>query len=420
MSAFKTRLGGRETGCGKADTKMALTISKKCMAIAPSVTLAISAKAKELRAQGIDVIGFGVGEPDFDTPKYICDAAKRAIDAGCTRYTPVAGVIELRQAIVQKLKKDNGLDYQPDQIIVSNGAKHTLFTALSAIIDPGDEVLIPAPAWVSYPEMVAMTGGVPVLVQACEAQDYLVTIDQLRAALTPRTKAIIINTPNNPNGNVMPRALLKQIADFAVENALYVISDEIYEKLIYDGAEHVSIASLGDDIKAQTIVVNGVSKTYAMTGWRIGYAAGPLDVVKAMTRFQSHATSNANSIAQMAAAEALKNGEKDIAAMVAEFDARRVLMHGLINGIDGLSANKPMGAFYAMMNISRLIGKRFSGEEITGSVSFSDLLLKYAHVAVTPAKAFGADDHVRLSYAVDRKSIEEGLKRIAGFVAGLE
>ena len=337
---------------------MALTISKRCAAIAPSVTLAINAKAKEMRQQGIDVIGFGVGEPDFDTPKYICDAAKRAIDEGQTRYTPVSGTLPLRQAICKKLKKDNGLDYDPSQIIVSNGAKHSLYTALCAIIDPGDEVLIPAPAWVSYPEMVGMVDGAPVLVKADEKNDYLVTMEQLEAALTPRTKAIIINTPNNPNGNVMPRALLEKIAAFAVKNALYVISDEIYEKLIYDGEEHISIASLGDDIKAQTIVVNGVSKTYAMTGWRIGYAAGAPEVIKAMTAFQSHATSNANSIAQAAAAEALKNGEREIADMVKEFDARRILMHGLINGIDGLSANKPKGAFYAMMNISRLIGKR--------------------------------------------------------------
>ena len=399
---------------------MALSISKRCAGIAASVTLAINAKAKEMRAQGIDVIGFGVGEPDFDTPEYICRAAHRAIDEGKTRYTPVAGVLPLRQAICDKLLKDNGLRYDPEQIIVSNGAKHTLFTALSAIIDPGDEVLIPAPAWVSYPEMVGMVGGVPVLVQANEQDDYLVTIDQLAAALSPRTKAIIINTPNNPNGNVMPRALLSEIAAFAVKNALYVISDEIYEKLIYDGAEHVSIASLGEDIKAQTIVVNGVSKTYAMTGWRIGYAAGPLDVIKAMTRFQSHATSNANSIAQAAAAEALKNGEKEIAAMVSKFDARRILMNDMINAIDGLSANRPKGAFYAMVNISKLIGKRCDGVEITGSVAFSDLLLEKARVAVTPAKAFGADDHVRLSYATTRENIKEGLRRIAEFVKELE
>ena len=399
---------------------MALTVSKRCMAIAPSVTLAIDTKAKEMRAQGVDVIGFGVGEPDFDTPEYICEAAKRAIDAGQTRYTPVAGTLALRQAISDKLKKDNGLDYDPTEIIVSNGAKQSLYVALAAIIDPGDEVLIPAPAWVSYPEMVGMVGGVPVLVQADEKNDYLVTIDQLRAAVTPRTKALILNSPNNPNGNVCPRGLLEEIAALAVEKGLFVIADEIYEKLIYEGEKHVSIASLGDQIKAQTILVNGVSKTYAMTGWRIGYAAGPIDVIKAMTRFQSHATSNANSIAQAAAAAALKNGEEEIAAMVAEFDARRVLMDRLVNSIDGLSANRPKGAFYTMINISRIIGKKYKGVVIDGSTTFSDLLLEAAKVAVTPAKAFGADDHVRVSYATSRENIEEGMRRVAAFLGELE
>ena len=399
---------------------MALTVSKRCMAIAPSVTLAINAKAKEMRAKGIDVIGFGVGEPDFDTPEYICEAAKRAIDEGQTRYTPVAGTAELRRAIAAKLKKDNCLDYDPADIIVSNGAKQSLYNALCAILDPGDEVLIPAPAWVSYPEMVAMADGKPVLVQADEDNSFLVTIEQLRAAVTPRTKAIIINTPNNPNGNVCPRELLEEIAALAVEKQLFVISDEIYEKLIYDGAQHVSIASLNDRIKAQTIVVNGVSKTYAMTGWRIGYAAGPSDVIKAMVRFQSHATSNANSIAQAAAAEALKNGEKQIKAMVEEFDARRVMMDRLINGVKGLSANRPVGAFYTMVNISGVLGKRYQGRLIEDSTSFSDMLLEAVNVAVTPGKAFGSDDHVRMSYATSRENIAEGVRRIESFIAQLQ
>lgn len=398
---------------------MALTVSKRCAKIAPSVTLAIDTKAKEMKAQGIDVIAFGVGEPDFDTPQYIRDAAKAAIDEGKTRYTPVPGTMELRKAIAAKLKKDNGLDYLPTEIIVSNGAKHSLYNALAAIIDPGDEVLIPAPAWVSYPEMVGMVDGVPVLVNATEENDFLVTIDQLRAAVTPRTKALILNTPSNPNGNVCPRALLEQIAELAVEKQFYIIADEIYEKLIYDGLEHVSIASLGDQIKAQTILINGVSKTYAMTGWRIGYAAGPQNVIKAMTAFQSHATSNPNSIAQAAAAEALKNGEDDIRAMVKEFSARRDLMYSLINAIPGLSSMKPTGAFYAMMNISGVIGKRFNGVLIDGSAAFASALLENARVAVTPAKAFGSDVHVRLSYATSQANIREGLARIADFVARL-
>ncbi len=398
---------------------MALTISKRCMAIAPSVTLAIDTKAKEMKAQGIDVIGFGVGEPDFDTPKYICDAAKKAIDEGMTRYTAVAGTPALRQAIAAKLLKDNGLTYDPAQIIVSNGAKQSLYNALAAILDPGDEVLIPAPAWVSYPEMVRMADGVPVLVEASEENGFRVTIEQLRGAVTSRTKAIILNTPNNPTGNICPRALLEQIAALAVEKQLFVISDEIYEKLIYDGEKHVSIASLGEEIKAQTILVNGVSKSYAMTGWRIGYAVGPIDVVKAMTRFQSHATSNPNSIAQAAAAEALRNGEKEIQAMVTEFSARRDLMYELINGIDGLHVIKPEGAFYALMNISGIIGKKYEGCVIDGSSTFSEMLLETMKVAVTPGKAFGSDCHVRLSYATSREKIQEGLERIASFVAKL-
>ena len=399
---------------------MALTISKRCMAISPSVTLAIDTKAKEMRAQGIDVIGFGVGEPDFDTPLYIRQAAHKAIDEGHTRYTPVPGTLALREAIARKLSDDNGLSYDPGQIIVSNGAKQSLYNALCAIIDPGDEVLIPAPAWVSYPAMVGMAGGVPVVVLAEEDNDYLITPEKLRAAITPRTKAIIVNTPNNPNGCVCPVSLLKEIAAIAVEHELYVISDEIYEKLIYDGVKHVSIASLGEDIKAQTIVVNGVSKTYAMTGWRIGYAAGPLDVIKAMTRFQSHATSNPNAIAQEAAREALKNGEADIRAMVEEFDRRRLLMDGLINSTPGLSANLPKGAFYTMVNISKVLGKKYRGRVIDGSTAFSDMLLEAGRVAVTPAKAFGADDHVRISYATSQKNIKEGVRRIAEFLSELE
>ena len=398
---------------------MALTISKRCMAIAPSVTLAIDTKAKEMKAQGVDVIGFGVGEPDFDTPEYICKAAKEAIDAGMTRYTPVAGTMALRKAIAAKLKKDNGLDYDPTQIIASNGAKQSLYNALAAILDPGDEVLIPAPAWVSYPEMVGMVDGVPVLVEGEEKNGFLVTIEQLRAAVTPRTKAIILNSPNNPTGNVCPKKLLEQIAALAVEKQLYVISDEIYEKLIYDGNVHISIASLGEEIKSQTIVVNGVSKSYAMTGWRIGYAAGPIDVIKAMTRFQSHATSNPNSIAQAAAATALENGEKQIAAMVAEFSVRRDMTYELINGIKGLSVVKPEGAFYALVNISGVIGKKYNGRVIDGSGAFSEMLLESVKVAVTPGKAFGSDCHVRLSYATSRENIKEGLKRIADFVSAL-
>ena len=398
---------------------MPLSLSDRCLQIAPSVTFAIDSRAKALRAKGVDVVGFGVGEPDFDTPLYIRQAAQRAMDEGKTHYTPVAGTMELREQVVRKLKEDNGLDYTPDQVIVSNGAKQSLFMALCAMLNPGDEVLIPAPCWVSYPERVRMAGGVPVLVQGCEEDSFVVDAGQLEPFVSERTKALILNTPNNPNGCVYPEETLRGIAELAVSRGFYVISDEIYEKLIYDGERHVSIASFSEAIKEQTLVVNGVSKTYAMTGWRIGYAAGPKALVKAMSAFQGHATSGANSIAQAAAAEALRNGREEIAGMLAEFGRRRDLIHGLINQIDGVSARKPQGAFYVMMNISALIGKRCGDEVIDGSETFASLLLDRAHVAVVPARAFGSDEHVRLSYAVSREQIEKGIARIAGFVGSL-
>lgn len=400
--------------------KMALTISEKCRNIHPSVTLAIDARAKQLRAMGLDVIGFGAGEPDFDTPRYIKSAARDALDAGMTKYTPVAGTVELRTEIQQKLLHDNGLDYELADIIVSSGAKQCLFNALSAILDPGDEVLLPSPCWVSYPEMVRMAGGVPVMVKGDEANGFLVDADALRPHVTERTKALILNSPNNPSGSVYSRALLEGIAALAVEKQFYVISDEIYEKLIYDGEAHVSIASLGNEIRAQTIVVNGVSKSYAMTGWRIGYAAGPKAVIRAMTAFQSHSTSNPNSIAQHAAAVALTNGEKFMHDSLVEFDARRRLMHQLISEIPGLSAALPKGAFYMMLNISALIGKSLNGRAIRGSDDFAEMLLESQKVAVVPARAFGDDRYVRLSYATSRDKITLGLARIAEFVKELE
>ena len=400
--------------------KMALTISEKCRNIHPSVTLAIDARAKQLRAMGLEVIGFGAGEPDFYTPRYIKSAARDALDAGMTKYTPVAGTVELRTEIQQKLLRDNGLDYELADIIVSSGAKQCLFNALSAILDPGDEVLLPSPCWVSYPEMVRMAGGVPVMVKGDEANGFLVDADALRPHVTERTKALILNSPNNPSGSVCSRALLEGIAALAVEKQFYVISDEIYEKLIYDGEAHVSIASLGDEIRAQTIVVNGVSKSYAMTGWRIGYAAGPKAVIRAMTAFQSHSTSNPNSIAQHAAAVALTNGEKFMHDSLVEFDARRRLMHQLISEIPGLSAALPKGAFYMMLNISALIGKSLNGRAIRGSDDFAEMLLESQKVAVVPARAFGDDRYVRLSYATSRDKCTLGLARIAEFVKELE
>ena len=395
---------------------MPLGVSIKCKNIQPSVTLAIDSRAKQLRAMGLDVIGFGAGEPDFDTPKYIKDAARDALDAGLTKYTPVAGTPELKTEIQAKLMRDNKLEYELTDIVVSTGAKQCLFNALSAILDPGDEVLIPAPCWVSYPEMVAMAGGTPVLVNGREEDGFIVPAEELEKHITPKTKALILNSPNNPTGSVLGEALLREYARLAVEHAFYVLSDEIYEKLIYDGGRHVSIASLGDDIKAQTIVINGVSKSYAMTGWRIGYAAGPKNVIKAMTSFQSHTTSNANSIAQHAAAVALTNGEKFMHESFMEFTARRNLMYDMLSSIEGLKCNLPQGAFYMMLNISALIGKSVNGKVITGSDDFASALLESKMVAVVPARAFGDDRFVRLSYATTREKIIVGVGRIAEFV----
>ena len=399
---------------------MPLTLSERTLAISPSVTLAVDTQAKKLRAEGMDVIPFSVGEPDFCTPEYINDAGKFAIDAGITRYTAVGGTRDLRQKICDKLFRDNGLEYNPSQIIVSNGAKQVIYTALCAIINPGDEVLLPAPCWVSYPEMVRMAGGTPIMVQGNENNGFVVTADMLRPYVTENTKAIIMNSPSNPNGCVWRRDELEAIANLAVECGFYIISDEIYEKLIYDEEEHCSPASFGEDAKAQTIVVNGVSKSYAMTGWRIGYAAGPKNVIKAMTSFQSHASSNANSIAQYAAATALSCGDKYIKSMITEYDVRRRLMHRMINEFDGLSCKLPKGAFYIMMNLEKAIGKKYKGQLIDGSTKFAELLLNEKRVAVVPGLAFGNDHFARLSYATSRSNIVEGCKRIACFMEALE
>lgn len=398
---------------------MRLQISNRCRSISPSPTLVIDSKAKAMKKKGIDVVGFGAGEPDFDTPEYIRNAAKAALDKGMTRYTPSSGTLELRTAICEKLKRDNGLEYEPDQIVVSNGAKHSLFNICQTILDPGDEVIIPEPFWVSYPELVQIAGGVPVMVHGHEENDFLVSADDMKPYITPRTKAIILNSPNNPNGCVWPREMLEDIARLAVENQLFVISDEIYEKLVYDGEKHVSIASLGEEIKAQTFVVNGFSKAYAMTGWRLGYCAGPTNVMKAVGALQSHATSNPNSIAQYAGYVALSGGDDIIAAMVAEFDRRRKHIVSRINAIPGLSCRMPKGAFYVMMNISELIGAAQGDKVIRSSTDFAELLLENAKVAVVPGLGFGSDVHVRLSYATSMENIDRGLDRIAQFVGSL-
>lgn len=399
---------------------MSRSISRMCKAIAPSVTLSIDAKAKDMKQQGLDVVGFGAGEPDFPTPPHICDAAKEAIALGMTRYTPSEGTLALRKAICEKLQRDNGLSYTPAEIIVSNGAKHSLFTIFQAILDDGDEVLIPTPCWVSYPEMVRMAGGEPVYVETSEENDFVPSKAALREKITPRTKALIITSPSNPNGSVWPYTALEYAAGLAKEHDLFIVSDEIYEMLLYDGRRHASIASVSEDARARTFVVNGLSKAYAMTGWRIGYAAGPADVIKAMANFQSQATSNPNSIAQHAGVAALLGSQSCVTEMVAEFEHRRNYMVEHIGWIPGLSCKKPAGAFYVMLNIKPLIGRKYKGREIAGSMDFAELLLTEEKVAVVPGVAFEAEGYCRLSYAVSLDDIKKGLDRIERFVEQLE
>lgn len=391
---------------------MALELSKKGMSIEPSVTLAISAKASAMKKAGENVISFSVGEPDFNTPENIQKAGIEAITTGITKYTPASGTPEIKEAICKKFKNENGLEYKPSQIIVSNGGKHSLYNALMAILNPGDEVIFSIPYWVSYPELVMIAGGVPVKVPTKEENEFKFSSSDLEAAKTDKTKAIIINSPSNPTGSVYSKEELQDIADWAVKNNIIVISDELYEKLIYDGYEHISIASLNEDIKNLTIVVNGMAKAYAMTGWRIGYAAGDEKIIKIMSNLQSHTTSNPNSIAQYASIEGLSGSQDGIMKMKAEFDKRRKVMVDLINGIKGVSCATPKGAFYVMLNISQLLGAEVEGIKINSSVDFADLLLEKCKVAVVPGLAFGDDNYVRLSYATSVENINEGLNRV--------
>lgn len=397
-----------------------MQLSEKGLNISESLTLAISAKAKKMKEEGYDVIGFGAGEPDFDTPEYIKDAAREALDIGFTGYTSASGTGELKEAICEKFKKDNNLNYRSSQIIISNGAKHSLFNTFQAIINPGDEVIIQVPYWVSYPELVKMAGGKPVFVETDEVNNFKLEIADLKKKITKKTKAIIVNSPCNPTGSVYNESKLKSIAELAVAEDFFVVSDEIYEKIIYDGQEHISIASFGSDIKERTIVINGMSKTYAMTGWRIGYAAADEQIINIMSNIQSHSTSNPNSIAQYASVKGLKGGEDEIRKMIREYNKRREYMIETINNIDGLSCTRPRGAFYVMLNFSDLVGSKYKGNKIEGSLSFADYLLEAEKVAVVPGIAFGADNLLRLSYATSMENIAQGLERIANFTEKLE
>lgn len=393
-------------------------LSKRVRAIKPSPTLAIDAKAKALRQQGIDIISFGTGEPDFDTPDNIKEAAVSAIKSGYTKYCPVSGSPEIKKAVIDKFKRDNGLDYEPAEIIVSCGAKHSLYNIFQTIIDDGDEVIIAAPYWVSYTDMVILAGGKPVIVNTDDKNGFKMTPGALEKAITSKTKAVILNSPSNPTGSMYGFDELKAIAAVCLKHNILIISDEIYEKLVFCGAKFLSIASVSPEAKALTIVVNGVSKAFSMTGWRIGYAAGNKDIISAMAKIQSQSTSNPASISLKAAVEAL-NGKQDAVEMMrAEFEKRRNYIIERLNNMEGISCFKPDGAFYVFPNVSKLMGKTFAGKRINNDMEFADYLLEKAKIAVVPGLCFGAEGYMRLSYATSVEMIEEGMNRLQEAIKG--
>ena len=391
-------------------------LSRVASAVQASTTVAIDSKAKQMKSDGIDVVGFGAGEPDFNTPDNINMEAIRAICDGKTKYTPPAGIIPLRKAICNRLKLDCNLDYDYTQIVVASGAKHCVYVTFRALLNPGDEVIVPAPYWVSYSEMIKMAGGVPILVVAGEDQGFKATGDQIKAAITEKTKCVIINNPSNPTGALYSKQELQEIADICVENDLYIISDEIYYQLIYDNAEFVSIASLGKDVYDHTIIINGVSKSYAMTGWRIGYVAASKEIAKVMSNYLSHSTGAPSTISQWASIEALNGPQEGIEAMRQEFEKRRNYMVKRMNEIPGVSCRMPEGAFYVMMNISQLLGKTIGGASINSADDFAMAFLDQGLVAVVPSTGFGIDNFVRWSYATSMENIEEGLNRLEKFL----
>jgi aspartate aminotransferase len=388
---------------------------------APSPTLGITAKVKALKAQGKDVIGFGAGEPDFDTPDYIKQAAIDALKAGYTKYTPTSGDIDLKDAIIAKLERDNGLQYDRANIIVSCGAKHSLYNLFQALLDPGDEVIVPAPYWVSYPEQVKLAGGVPVAVETSPDENFMPSADAIKQHLTSKTRAIILNSPSNPTGGVASAEQVQDIVKVAADNNLLVVSDEIYEKLLYEGRKHLSPASLGKDAFASTITINGCSKAYSMTGWRIGYlASADKELVAAMVRIQDQSTSNPTSIAQKGAVAALKGSDESVEKMRAAFEQRRNRIVALLNAIPGVTCRMPGGAFYAFPNVSALYGRRAGEKTIDSSDALAEHLLESVGVAVVPGSGFGADAYVRLSYATSMENIERGLERMEAALRKLE
>ena len=389
-----------------------MKLSKLAKTLKPSATLAITAKAKELKTQGIDVIGFGAGEPDFDTPVNIKEQAKKSIDSGFTKYTAAGGIVELKDAIINRIKNDYELDYKRNEILVGAGAKHVLYNLFQVLIDSGDEVLIPSPYWVSYPEQVRIAGGAPVIIPGSQESNFKITKNQIEKLITDKTKAIVLNYPSNPTGTTYDKEELEGFAEIAIKNNLIIISDEIYDKIIYREEKHISFPQLGDEVKERTILVNGVSKSYSMTGWRIGYAAGNSNVISAMNNLCGQSTSNPTSISQMAAIEAFAGPQEPIQKMLIEFKERRDFITSALNEIDGVNCVIPEGAFYVFPDISNFFGKEYNGKKITNSMEISDFLLDVAKVAVVPGVEFGSDNHIRISYATSMSDIKEGMERI--------
>ena len=389
-----------------------MKLSKLAKTLKPSATLAITAKAKDLKSQGIDIIGFGAGEPDFDTPENIKSSAKISIDEGFTKYTAASGIIELKEAIRERIHSDYGIDYQNNEILVGSGAKHVLYNLFNVLVDNGDEVLIPSPYWVSYPEQVKICGGIPVILETSQETGFKITKEQIQSKCSNKTKILVLNFPSNPTGSTYNREELMQIAKVAQEKDLIVISDEIYDKIVYSGIKHVSFPELSNDAKERTILVNGVSKTYSMTGWRIGYAAGNPKVISAMSNLSGQSTSNPTSISQKAAIEAFSGTQEKVKEMLAEFETRKNYISSYLNEIKDIECFVPDGAFYVFPNISAYFGKKYNDKVITNSLEFTDFLLDVAKVAVVPGVEFGSDSHIRISYATSMSDIKQGLERI--------
>lgn len=398
---------------------MTIALAKRLKAIKPSPTLSLNAKAKALAAKGADVVSFAAGEPDFDTPKHVKDAAIAALNAGFTKYTATGGIPELKAAICKKLLRENKLEFTPEQVLVSAGAKHSLYNLFQALLSPGDEVVIFAPYWVSYPDMVQLADGVPVFVETSESEGYAPDPRELRNALSAKTRAVIFNSPSNPTGAVLPRAALQKVAEVLKGHDCLIVTDDIYERLLYVPGPFENLANVAPDLAPRTVVVNGFSKAFSMTGWRLGYAAGPKELISAMQMIQDQSTSNASSFSQKGAVAALEGPTTELDAMVVEFKARRDLIVKGLNEIPGIQCRTPEGAFYVFPNIGQLIGRTYKGKPIKGSVHLSEILLEDFLLAAVPGEPFGAEGHLRFSFATSRQVIEKGLKRLAEFVSAL-